>query len=172
MKGSVVMGLKEMVCERFGKDYWENALKEAKTDLGTVLAQSDIDDATVMKVINSLCKVLGISLQQAADAFGDYWINVYTQKRYKAYYLRPKCAKEFLLEVDRIHVDLTRTIPNARPPRFEYEWKDDRTLIMIYKSHRGLIDFAVGIVKGVGKLYRENLKVRKLGDDRIEIVFL
>lgn len=48
----------------------------------------------------------------------------------------------------------------------------DRTLIMKYKSPRGLIDFAVGMVRGAGKLHRENLKVTKLGNDRIEIIFL
>jgi hypothetical protein len=46
-----------------------------------------------------------------------------------------------------------------------------KTLIMHYKSHRGLIDFMVGLIKGVGKYFKENLQVRKLGDKRVEIVF-
>ncbi len=37
---------------------------------------------------------------------------------------------------------------NARPPRFEYKWKDDNTLIMKYKSSRGLIDLFVRLTIG------------------------
>jgi hypothetical protein len=60
---------------------------------------------------------------------------------------------------------------NAHPPRFDYTWKNEKTLIMHYKSQRGLIDFAVGLIKGVGKFYHENLRVAKVGSDQIEIVF-
>jgi len=42
---------------------------------------------------------------------------------------------------------------------------------MKYISKRGLIDFMVGLIKGVGKYYREDLKVTKLGNDRVKIVF-
>ncbi|GAB4420659.1 MAG: hypothetical protein OHK0032_16410 [Thermodesulfovibrionales bacterium] len=173
MKGIVVLALREMVIGKFGKDKWEAALQKAGVKKGDliILATSDVDDSIVLKVVNSLCKVLNITLIQAADAFGDYWINVYTQKTYPAYYRRGKTAKEFLLELDKIHVELTAGIPNAHPPRFEYEWKDEKTLIMKYKSHRGLIDFVAGMIKGVGKFYKEDLKVSKLGNDKVEIVF-
>jgi hypothetical protein len=42
---------------------------------------------------------------------------------------------------------------------------------MKYKSHRNLIDFLVGLIKGVGKFYKEDLKVTKLTNDKVEIVF-
>ncbi len=38
---------------------------------------------------------------------------------------------------------------NAHPPRFDYSWENDKTLIMKYKSGRGLIAFAAGLVEGV-----------------------
>jgi len=66
---------------------------------------------------------------------------------------------------------VTKNIQNAHPPRFEYEWKDQKTLIMKYKSHRNLIDFLVGLIKSVGKFYKEDLKVTKLTNDKVEIVF-
>ncbi|MCP4721028.1 MAG: hypothetical protein GY860_16360 [Desulfobacteraceae bacterium] len=75
------------------------------------------------------------------------------------------------MAMDALHVSLTKTIKNAKPPRFEYEWQRENTLIMHYKSHRGLIDFAVGLVKGVGIFYHESLQLKKLGINRIQIVF-
>jgi hypothetical protein len=172
MKGVIVMCLGELVRNNFGKDKWETALEKAGVNKDTIfLPTSDIDDGTVLKVIGSLCDVLNISLVQAADAFGDYWVNVFAPKIYVPYYQNVKSAKEFLLNMDKVHVHSTETLPDSRPPRFDYEWKDDKTLIMGYKSHRGLIDIMVGLVRGVGKYYNEDLKVTKLGDDKVEIVF-
>jgi len=45
-----------------------------------ILPTSDIDDQVVMNVIKSACDVLNLSLEQVADDFGDYWVNVYSQK--------------------------------------------------------------------------------------------
>ena len=42
---------------------------------------------------------------------------------------------------------------------------------MKYESKRGLIDFLVGLVKGVGKHYKENLLVSKVGNDTVKVVF-
>lgn len=132
---------------------------------------SDVEDAEVMKVIGSVCKILDITMLQAADAFGDYWVNKYSQAVYSNYYRTNKTAKEFMLNLDDLHVTMTKTIKNAKPPRFTYEWKDDKTLVVHYNSHRGLIDFATGLAKGVGKYYKENLKVTKLTPEKFQIVF-
>ena len=60
---------------------------------------------------------------------------------------------------------------NAQPPRFDYKWKDEKTLIMIYNSKRGLIDIMIRLIEGVGKYYKENLKITKLNDKEVEIIF-
>jgi len=172
MKGVIVMCLGELVRNNFGQDKWEAALEKAGVKKDTIfLSTSNVDDVTVLKVIGSLCDILNISLVQAADAFGDYWVNTFAPKIYGAYYEGIKTAKEFLLNMDKVHVQTAAIVPDSRPPRFDYEWKNDKTLIMGYKSHRGLIDIMVGLVKGVGKYYNEDLKVTKLGDDKVEIIF-
>ena len=128
-------------------------------------------DADVLKVVESVCKVLNLTLQQAADAFGDYWVNDYAVNIYKFYYRHSNSAKDFLLNMDNVHIEVTKNIPNAHPPRFTYNWENDKTLIMTYNSHRDLIDFLIGLVKGVGKYFNEDLKVKKLENDKIQIDF-
>lgn len=172
MKGTIVKCLEELVSTKFGRDKWKKSLEDAGLkDSTMILAISDIDDLQVMKVVEAVCKNLNISLEQAADAFGDYWVNVYSQKMYGQYYQINKTAKDFLLDMDNVHVAMTKTMKDARPPRFNYEWKDDKTLIMHYRSHRGLVDFAVGLSRGVGKFYNENIRVTKLGPDKVQVVF-
>ncbi len=172
MKGVIAACLGDLVKEKFGQDKWQDALEGAGLDKNTMFMATDvIDDGAVMKVVASVCKVLNITLVQAADAFGDYWVNTYAPKIYKAYYRQSKTAKEMLLNMDGVHVTITKSVPNAHPPRFDYEWKNDRTLVMTYKSKRGLIDFLVGLVKGVGTYYKENLRVRKISSSKVEVVF-
>jgi len=172
MKGVIVNCLKELVTEKFGKDKWEASLEKAGVDKDSFfLATQDIDDGVVLKVVGSVCAVLNISLSQAADAFGEHWVCSYATKIYKSFYQGATSAKDFLLKMDEVHRATTVSIPNARPPRFEYSWENDKTLIMKYKSHRGMVDFLVGLIKGVGKYFKENLKVSKLSEDKVQIVF-
>jgi hypothetical protein len=172
MKGVIAHCLRQLVVNNFGQAKWDAALIEAGLDKDTqILVTQDIEDATVLKVVGSVCKVLNISLEQAADAFGEYWVCTYAPKIYKAYFQGKNSARELLLKMDEVHQLTTASIPNARPPRFDYTWQGDKTLIMKYKSHRQLIDFLVGLVKGVGKYYNEPLQVSKMGGDSVKIVF-
>jgi hypothetical protein len=173
MKGVIVQCLEELVCRKFGSDKWREALaRSGLSERARFVAVQDVEDATVLKVVGSVCEVLGISLPQAADAFGEYWVNVFAPSIYGAYYRQAKSAREFLLNMDRIHAETTRSLANARPPRFGYAWKDDRTLVMTYKSHRNLIDFLVGLARGVGTYYEEALRVTKVSDTKVQIEFV
>lgn len=172
MKGSIVQCLGELVKSNFGNDKWENSLEKAgfsKTSFFIPL--QNVDDEKVIKIIDSLCKVTNISPAQATEAFGEYWVNVFAPKVYGSYFKGMNTSKELLLKMDSVHDSVTKNIENAHPPRFEYEWKDNRTMIMKYKSKRGLIDILIGLVKGVGKYYKEDLKVTKLSNDKLQIIF-
>lgn len=172
MKGVIAMCLKDLVVNKYGADKWADCLKNiGEAQDIPILATSDMHDEVVMKMVQAACEALDISLQEAADAFGEYWVCNFSQKIYGAFYRKYRNAKEFLLAMDRVHVDMTTSLKDSTPPRFDYEWKDKRTLIMTYKSKRKLIDFAVGLAKGVGKYYKEDIKVSKLSDDKIQIVF-
>lgn len=172
MKGVIVNCLKELVVSKFGAKKWEEALIGADFDRHeSFLVTQDVDDSRVLKLVGSVCKTLGISLEQAADAFGEYWACTYAPRIYSPYYRTAHNAKEFLLQMDEVHRLTTMNIQNAKPPRFTYEWKNDSTLIMKYHSDRGLIDFLAGLARGVGKYYKENIAVTKVGKDAISISF-
>jgi methyl-accepting chemotaxis protein len=161
-----------MITKQFGVEKWEAALEDAGLRRDAwFLHHEDVDDAAVMAVIGSVCKTLKITPIQAADAFGDYWVNVYAPPLYKSFYDMAGSAKEFLLKMDQVHVAITKNMPGARPPRFDYTWRDSRTLIMKYASERGMIDFVAGLAKGVGKYYRTNLTVARQGSDSVVIGF-
>lgn len=172
MKGVIPDCLKKLVISKFGLDKWEESLDIAGFPRTTLfLMTQDTPDEDVLKVVGAVCQVLNITLEQAADAFGDYWVNEYAVKIYKPYYWQIKSAKEFLLNMDNVHKTVTKNIPNAHPPRFTYKWKDDKTLIMTYESPRNLIVFLIGLIKGVGSHFNEALGISKLGEDSVQIIF-
>lgn len=128
MKGVIAMCLKDLVVNKFGADKWAECLKNIGEAQDTpILATSDMHDEVVMKMFQTACKTLGISLQQIADSFGEYWVCNFSQKIYGAFYRKYGNAKEFLLAMDRVHVDMTTSLKDSTPPRFDYKWKDKRT---------------------------------------------
>jgi len=172
VKAVIINCLESMISEGYGKPKWEATLVNAGLPGNTrFLASQDIDDRVAMKIFDATCTTLNITKRQASEAFGDYWVNEFCQRIYKAYFRGSKTARELLLKMDQIHENVTMNIESARPPRFGYRWKDDKTLLMEYRSGRGMIDYLVGLVQGVGKHFRENLRVRKLSESELEITF-
>ncbi len=172
MKGAIVQCLGDLAKSSFGNDKWEDSLEKAGMSRKSFfMPLQNVEDEKVLKLIDSLCKVANITPAQAANAFGDYWVNIYAPKIYGMYFKGPTSAKELIKKMDSVHATVTANMENAHPPRFEYDWKDDKTLILKYKSQRGLIDILVGLIKGVGKYYKEDLKVSKISSDKVQIVF-
>ncbi len=172
MKGSIVQCLGDLVTTRFGEKKWQDSLEKAGMNRRSFfMPLQNVDDNNVMKLIKSICDVMHITATEAADAFGDFWVNVYAPKIYDVYYRGSNSAKDLILKMDSVHSTVTDNIPNARPPRFVYDWVNERTLVIEYISHRGLVDVFVGLIKGVGKYYHENLLVSKLGPNRVQVIF-
>ncbi len=172
MKGVIVSCLKELVVSNFGQDKWEASLEAAgfyrKTFFPLTL---NVKDEDVLKIVGGVCKVLNITLEQAADAFGEHWVCKYASRYYRQFFDGIHSSRAFLLNMNNVHEVTTKNIPDARPPHFAYVWLSDNILLMKYKSPRGLIDFFVGLVRGVGKYFHENLEVYKVGNNKVRIIF-
>lgn len=172
MKGVIVTCFKQMVEKRFGAEKWTAVVAEAGVqgvDYPSPIV--NIDDAAVLALVRSACKVLGVTAEQAADAFGEHWCCTFAPENYPSIIGRFKSTKEMLLGMDRVHRETTASIKDAHPPKFEYRWKGDKTLVMTYRSKRGLIDFAAGLARGVGRYFGEKITVRKVSSNEIEVDF-
>lgn len=172
MKGTIVACLKELVEKKFGKPAWAQTLAEAGVPGQVFLAPSDVQDATVMKILGALSKVTSTPAQGLMDAFGDYWSTEYAPRLYATYFRQHKTAMDFLLAMDEVHASVTRSIPNAHPPRFTYEKKGPKSFVMSYASQRGLAAMVPGLVRGVARKFGEQCAVKDLGGGRFEITFV
>lgn len=174
MKGTITNCLAELVETKFGKEMWQKVLVDAGLAASATsvrMVTADVPDARAAALLESTCRVLNITFEQAADAFGEYWCCEYAPRQYQMIVRKFKSAREMILGMDAVHVNLTQTIPNAHPPRFNYRWENEKTLVVEYNSKRNMIDVYVGLARGVGKYFKENLTVSKLSPTTARIVF-
>jgi hypothetical protein len=163
--------MEELVISRFDPTTWADSLKKAGLSEHRMFStMEDVDDAQVVVLMNAISESTSLTMEALMDAFGTYWSTVYAARIYKPYFDRAKTAREFLLSLDEIHTVMTKSMRAARPPHFRYEWKGDKHLIMHYQSHRGLVALMPGLVRGLGKYYKEKLNVRTVGES-VHIVF-
>jgi hypothetical protein len=175
MKIQIVTCLSEMVKEKFGEDKWTEILRLSDMESGEKYLRYvnglDIDDAKAAEIVKNAGKVLDIAPEQVADLFGEYWICTYAPKVYKAYYGKFTDARKFIMGMDFIHDQVTKNIENAHPPRFDITELDANRISVHYKSTRKMIDFYVGLAKGIGKYFGTPLVVKKIDEEFVEITF-
>lgn len=165
MKGTIVKCMEELVTKQFGAGKWQESIERAripKERCFTVFC--DVDETEVMGIMTGIAGAASLSMEQLMEAFGEYWSTVYAPHIYEAYFADATSARELLLNLDHIHEVMTKSIKLARPPRFRYEWKGDKLLIMHYDSSRRLVALMPGLIRGLGKYYKERLTVRVVGN--------
>ncbi|MCW2279492.1 heme NO-binding domain-containing protein [Heliophilum fasciatum] len=171
MKGVIPICLKELVSQKFGQSKWEEIAQHSGVSLKILLPVQDVTDDDTMKIFQTTSKVLNLSQNKVIDMFGNYWATVYAPRMYRLYFTGSKNSKELLLKMDSIHVTMTQRMAGSTPPRFNYNWLNDKTLIMTYFSQRNLVDIAIACIKGIGEYYKETLQVSCNSSNEIKIVF-
>jgi len=172
MKGVIVKCLSELVISDFGEHKWKEIVQQSEEKPYVVInALLDIDDQRFFKLFENTCKILSLSKQQACDAFGNYFVNTFAPKIYPIFYDKFKNAKEFIIGMNKVHDLVTKKLINARPPKFTIEEVDENTMIVNYKSTRNMIDFYMGLVKGVGNYYNTLIGIKKLSEEKVELTF-
>jgi Haem-NO-binding len=171
MKGTILNCAKELVEKQSGKAAWDKALASAGCTGLIVIAGADVPDEKAMKIIGAIPQATGLPMPKVMEAFGDYWANEYADKMYTAYFAEAKTAMEFLLGMDALHTSVTRSVPNAHPPKFTFENRTDKSFVMVCHSTRGLADLVPGLVKGVARRYKTSCSVTKVGANRFQVQF-
>jgi Haem-NO-binding len=165
MKGTIVKCMENLVVEKFGAVKWKESLKKAGiVEERTYTTFCDVEETEFPRIMKGVAEATSQTVEQVTEAFGEYWSTVYAPNVYQAYYSGVKSARELLLNLDHIHETMTKSIKSAHPPRFLYEWKEEKLLIMHYESRRGLVGLMPGLIRGVGKYFGEKLTVRMVGN--------
>ncbi|MDR1429919.1 MAG: heme NO-binding domain-containing protein [Spirochaetaceae bacterium] len=178
MRSQIFLCLTELIREKFGKEKLDlildaSGLSDSKTYM-RYFNGLDFSDEKFFDLVRNVCGILNITKDQAAEAFGEYWVCVYAPREYPQYFKNIKNAEDLLLKLDSIHQDVTANSPShaeaALPPRFDVQ-RDGNILKVHYKSKRGMIDFYMGLVKGVGVYFSTPVEIQKISEEEVVIRF-
>jgi predicted hydrocarbon binding protein len=162
MKGVINKGIQELVETKFGIEAWDKVKEIAKCEEPFFSTSEDYPDQMTLDLANAASEVSGLPLETVLFEFGKFWVSNTGLESYPTFFkLAGKTSREFLLNMNKVHIQVTKNIRNARPPIFEFEELPDGRLLMHYRSGRRLCDALRGLIAGVGIHFNEELQIKK-----------
>ncbi|MBW1797863.1 MAG: heme NO-binding domain-containing protein [Deltaproteobacteria bacterium] len=162
MKGVINKGIQELVEAKFGAEAWDKVKEMAKCEEPFFSTSEDYPDQMTLDLANAASEVSGLPLETVLVEFGKFWISNTALESYPTFFkLAGKTPREFLLNMNKVHKQVTKNIRNARPPIFEYEELPDGRLLMHYRSDRRLCTVMRGLILGVGIHFDQKLQLKE-----------
>ncbi len=179
MKGVINKGIQDLVESHYGPESWQKVQDLADCKEPFFAVSKDYPDAMTMALIMATAKVSGQDPAEVMIAFGRHWVSEVGAKCYPAFYqIAGDNPREFLLNMNAVHEQVTRNMDEASPPSFIYEELPGGRLLLHYESERSLCPVLKGLILGVGDYFGQELTVvetscQKKGDPRctMEVTF-
>ena len=171
VKGVILDCVRDLVRTKFGDSAWKQILDGSELASSSFIASANVSEEKFHPFLRHVAEVLELKQDALFKAFAAHWVHVYSPRMYKIFYQQVTSARDFIVSIDNIHETMTMNIADATPPRFTYQWTDDRTLVIQYRSSRNLAELACALLVEIGVKYDEPLTARVLDDTKIVVTF-
>jgi len=163
MKGVINKGIQELVEERFGVDTWEEIRIAADCDEPSFSLSVDYPDQMTVDLVMATARLMDLSPDETMIEFGKYWVRNTGKRAYPMMYaLAGANPRDFLRNMDRVHRQVTVSVPGAKPPSLRAEDLPDGGLAIHYASKRALCPVLHGLILGVGLYFEQELAVEEV----------
>lgn len=161
MKGTVVNIWLNTIDKLYGTKMKEDVLVANGWDPHRIITPlEEVDDVRIKGIIESFAEKNNLTSDKLWQVIGKN--NVQSFHDWFPSYFETNTAMGFLMLMDKVHAQLTKMIPGAKPPRLIPEPIDDKNFIMVYKSTRGLQHYLMGLIEGVGEFFNEKIEAQIL----------
>lgn len=171
MKGSIVQTWFNSLQEIYGEEpvFW--AMEQVGWDKNRVITPlDDVDETIVRNFMERLSQKLNIPEGNIWREIGRK--NIETFSKWFPSYFERHSLKGFLMMMDEVHLQLTRMIKGAKPPRLiATELKPD-VITIEYRSHRGMYDYFLGLLEGSSKFFGEKLEILEREEDKEDDIYI
>lgn len=152
MYGLIHTALRNMVLDQRGEKVWEHIVQTSGVPANSFLTMRSYDDETTLALIDSASAALGLSVEDALGAFGEYWITTFAPKEYGGLLDHTgDDPVEFLQNLDDLHDRIATAFTDFKPPSFHVVIDSQNEATVRYVSNRqGLTPFVLGILRGLG----------------------
>lgn len=156
MYGIVNKAIQDLITDKFGADEWEAVKEKSGVDVDFFLSNEPYDDALTYRLAGAAAEVLGITLGQVLNEFGEYWVLRTGKEKYGGLMeAGGKNLQEFLINLPMFHNRIMLMYPKLTPPEFRISHKTEHSVYVHYHSKReGLQEFVRGLLSGLAKMYQ------------------
>ncbi len=166
MYGLINQALEDFVVKGYGASAWRSILQSAGINQEVFIAMDGYPDETTYKLVGAATEVLRLDTSQVLEAFGEHWVLYTAQLGYgEMLAMFGSDLKSFLNNLDNLHSHVGMSFPALMPPSFSVEEiEGDTGLLLHYRSERaGLAPMVVGLLKGLGKRFSQEITVDQTG---------
>ena len=155
MYGIVNKAIQDLVTENFGADKWELIKEKSGVDIDYFLSNEPYDDDITYQLAGATSEIIGITVGQVLNAFGEWWILRTGKEKYGGLMeAGGNNLKEFLVNLPQFHNRIMLMYPKLTPPEFKVSDIENNSIHVHYFSKRdGLQEFVRGLLSGLGKMY-------------------
>jgi hypothetical protein len=167
MYGLIDRALEDYVRRGFGENAWKEIQAGAGLDEDHLfVSMESYPDELTYRLVQAASAVLGMSVPQVLQAFGEHWVLYTAQEGYgEMLAMFGADLEQFLLNLDNLHSHVALTFPALRPPSLQVERipGEGNTLLLHYRSERaGLAPMVVGLLRGLGRRFSQEIAVQQL----------
>lgn len=161
MYGLVNAAIQDLIITNFGEGKWEDIKKHAGVELATFNRMQAYPDDVTYKLVGAVSEALGISSEDALRTFGEFWVLYTGREGYGHLFdIAGTSMRDFLYNLDALHSRIGGNFPQLRPPSFQCEDMDSRTVRMHYFTERaGLCPMVIGLLAGLGKHFKTEVEI-------------
>lgn len=175
MKGVVFTEFLEMVGARFSEAMVETLI--AGSDLPSGGAYTSIgtyEHQELVTLVVGLSERTQLPVPALIHAFGRHLLQRFIVG-FPQFFSSASDAFTFLDRVEGyVHIEVRKLYPDAELPSFECTRPDPDTMLMLYRSRRGLADLASGLIEACAEHYGEQIAIEvedRSGGARTEVCF-
>ena len=166
MYGIVNKAIESLVIESFGDEKWEKIKEASGVQVDFFISNEPYDDSITYSLAIAVANEMKLSVGDVLIAFGEYWI-LHTAKEKYGNMLEAggNNLREFLINLPAFHNRIMLIYPKLTPPEFKVSDLKENSLHLHYISNRaGLKEFVVGLLQGLGKLYKTEVTLELIHD--------
>lgn len=146
MMGMVFTELFDMVEEKFSLDLVD-AVIERSGSRGSYTSVGNYPDQELVQIVVALSETTGIAVPDLLYAYGEHLFGRFLAL-FPDFFSTHVSAPSFLNGLEsHVHTEVRKLYSAARPPLFTFQEDEQGSMILEYRSERGLWKFAHGLLE-------------------------
>ena len=167
MYGLLLDSIQKFLREKYGERYWANIRRRANLQNHWFVTHEVYSDSVMQDLVEAAAAELGEDRGTVMMMFGEYFVQNIGRYGY-ARLLRVlgRDLRDFLNGLDDLHEYLRFSYPKMRPPSFICENESPEGMLLHYTTkRRGYLNYVIGQLKTVGKIYGKDLEIAIRSED-------